>query len=46
VVAIDYTLDLFYGNPNAKNVVGGKQERGITSGYSYASINVVEPEED
>jgi hypothetical protein len=42
VVAIDYTRDLFYGNPNAKNVVGGKQEKGTTWGYSYASIDVVE----
>jgi hypothetical protein len=42
VVAIDYTRDLFYGNPNTKNVVGGKQEKGTTWGYSYASIDVVE----
>ena len=42
VVAIDYTRDLFYGNPNAKNVIGGKQEKGTTWGYSYASIDVVE----
>jgi len=42
VVALDYTRDLFYGNPNAKNVVGGKQEKGTTWGYSYASIDVVE----
>jgi len=42
VVAIDYTRDLFYGDPNAKNVVGGKQEKGTTWGYSYASIGVVE----
>lgn len=42
VVAIDYTRDLFYGNPNTKNVVGGKQEKGTTWGYCYASIDVVE----
>jgi hypothetical protein len=42
VVAIDYTRDLFYGNPNAKNIVGGKQEKGTTWGCSYASIDVVE----
>jgi hypothetical protein len=42
VVAIDYTRDLFYGNPNAKNVIGGKHEKGTTWGYSYASIDVVE----
>ena len=42
VVAIDYTRDLFYGNPNTKNVIGGKQEKGTTWGYCYASIDVVE----
>jgi hypothetical protein len=42
VVAIDYTRDLFYGNPNTKNVVGGKQEKGTPWGYCYASIDVVE----
>jgi hypothetical protein len=42
VVAIDYTRDLFYGNPNAKNVIGAKQEKGTVWGYSYASIDVVE----
>jgi putative transposase len=42
VVAIDYTRDLFYGNPNAKNVIGGKHEKGTTWGYSYASIDIVE----
>jgi hypothetical protein len=42
VVAIDYTRDLFYGNPNAKNVIGGKFEKGTAWGYSYASIDIVE----
>ena len=42
VVAIDYTREPFYGNPNVKNVIGGKQERGTTWGYCYASIHVVE----
>jgi len=41
-VAIDFTRDLFYGNPNTKNVIGGKQERGTTWGYCYASIDIVE----
>jgi hypothetical protein len=41
-VAIDYTRDLFYGNPNTKNVIGGKHEKGTTWGYSYASIDIVE----
>jgi hypothetical protein len=42
VVAIDYTRDLFYGDPNAKNVVGGKRNRGTAWGYCYASIDIVE----
>lgn len=41
-VAIDYTREPFYGNPDAKNVLGGKQERGTTWGYTYASIDIVE----
>ena len=41
VVAIDYARQLFYGNPNARNVVGGKQEKGTRWGYSYASIDIV-----
>ena len=41
-VAIDYTRQPFYGNPDAKNVIGGKQERGTTWGYTYASIDIVE----
>ena len=42
VVAIDYARQPFYGDPNAKNVVGGKQEKGTRWGYSYASIDIVE----
>ncbi len=42
VVAIDYTRQLFYGNPDVKNVIGGKKERGTTWGYCYASIHIVE----
>lgn len=42
-VAIDYTRQPFYGDPDAKNVIGGKQERGTTWGYTYASIDIVEP---
>jgi len=42
VVAIDYTRQPFYGDPDAKNVMGGKQERGTTWGYCYASIDIVE----
>ena len=42
VVAIDYTRQPFYGNPDTKNVIGGKQERGTTWGYTYASIDIVE----
>lgn len=42
VVAIDYTRQPFYGDPDAKNVIGGKQERGTTWGYTYASIDIVE----
>lgn len=41
-VAIDYTRQPFYGNPDAKNILGGKQERGTTWGYTYASIDIVE----
>lgn len=42
VVAIDYTREPFYGNPNIKNVIGGPPDRGTTWGYCYASIHVVE----
>jgi hypothetical protein len=42
VVAIDYTRLPFYGDPDTKNVIGGKQERGTTWGYTYASIDIVE----
>ena len=42
VVAIDYARQPFYGDTNAKNVVGGKQEKGTMWGYSYASIDIVE----
>jgi putative transposase len=42
VAAIDYTREPFYGNPNAKNVVGGRQERGTAWSYCYASIDIVE----
>lgn len=42
VVAIDYTRQPFYGDPDTKNVIGGKQERGTTWGYTYASIDIVE----
>ena len=42
VVAIDYTRQPFYGDPDAKNVIGGKQERGTTWGYTYDSIDIVE----
>jgi hypothetical protein len=41
-VAIDFTRDLFYGDPCTKNVIGGKQERGTAWGYCYASIDIVE----
>ena len=41
-VAIDYTRQPFYGDPNTKNVIGGKQENGTTWGYTYASIDIVE----
>jgi len=44
VVAIDYTRQPFYGDPDAKNVIGGKQENGTTWGYTYASIDIVEAE--
>ena len=42
VVAIDYTRQPFYGDPDAKNVIGGKEEKGTTWGYTYASIDIVE----
>lgn len=42
VVAIDYTREPFYGDPDTKNVIGGKEDRGTTWGYCYASIHVVE----
>jgi putative transposase len=41
-VAIDYTTQPFYGNKNAKNVIGGKRDRGTNWGYTYASIDIVE----
>ena len=41
-VAIDYTTQPFYGNKNAKNVIGGKRDRGTNWGYTYASIDLVE----
>jgi putative transposase len=41
-VAIDYTRQPFYGDPDTKNVTGGKQERGTCWGYTYASIDIVE----
>lgn len=41
-VAIDYTRQPFYGDPDTKNVIGGKQERGTCWGYTYASIDIVE----
>ncbi len=41
-VAIDYTRQPFYGDPDTKNVIGGKQERGTNWGYTYASIDIVE----
>ena len=40
-VAIDYTHQPFYGNPNTKNVIGNKPDRGTTWGYCYASIHVL-----
>jgi putative transposase len=42
VVAIDYTRQPFYGDPEAKNVIGGKHEKGTSWGYTYASIDIVE----
>ena len=42
VVAIDYTRQPFYGDPDTKNVIGGRQDRGTTWGYTYASIDIVE----
>lgn len=41
-LAIDYTRQPFYGDPDTKNVIGGKQEKGTTWGYTYASIDIVE----
>lgn len=41
-VAIDYTTQPFYGNKNAKNIIGGKRDRGTNWGYTYASIDIVE----
>ena len=41
-VAIDYTRQPFFGDPDAKNVIGGKHERGTNWGYTYASIDIVE----
>jgi putative transposase len=41
-VAIDYTTQPFYGNKNAKNIIGGKRDRGTNWGYTYASIDLVE----
>lgn len=42
VTAVDYKRHLFYGKPDAKNVIGGEHERGTCWGYSYASIDIVE----
>lgn len=42
MVAIDYTGQPFYGDPDAKNVMGGKQENGKCWGYTYFSIDIVE----
>jgi hypothetical protein len=36
------TRQPFYGDPDAKNVIGGKQDRGTTGGYTYASIDIAE----
>lgn len=41
-VAIDYTTQPFYGDPDARNVIGGKHDRGTNWGYTYASIDIVE----
>ena len=42
-VAIDYTRQPFFGDPDAKNVIGGKNTREEqTGGYTYASIDIVE----
>jgi hypothetical protein len=40
--AIDYNRDLFYGDKNAKNVVGIEHERGASWAYCYGTIHVVE----
>jgi len=40
--AVDYNRDLFYGDKNAKNVTGGKHERGTSWAYCYGTIHVVE----
>jgi len=42
VAAIDYNRDLFYGDKNAKNVIGGEHERGTCWAYCYGTIHVVE----
>jgi len=42
VAAIDYNRDLFYGDQNAKNVIGGEHERGTSWAYCYGTIHVVE----
>jgi hypothetical protein len=41
-VAIDYTRQPFYGDPDTKNVIGGKRDRGTTWGYTYGSVDIVE----
>jgi len=42
-VSIDYTEWFYYGNRNAKMVVGKKPERGAWGCYKFATINIVEP---
>lgn len=42
VVAIDYVRKPFYGDPDAKMVVGGPYDRGTCWCYCYASIHIVE----
>ncbi|OQA82439.1 MAG: hypothetical protein BWY29_00889 [Microgenomates group bacterium ADurb.Bin238] len=46
VVAIDYTRDLFYGDPNAKNVVGGKRNRGTAWATATPASTWLNLEED
>jgi len=41
-LAIDFTEWFYYGDKNDDMVVGKKPERGTTSCYKFASINVVE----